>query len=67
MTRRVLQRTMEEVLTPWGPVRVKLGLLGGEVVNRAPEFEDCRRVAEAAGVPLKEVFAAALGGARPPD
>jgi hypothetical protein len=39
---------------------VKLGVLRGEVVNRAPEYEDCRRVAEAAGVPLKEVYAEAL-------
>jgi uncharacterized protein (DUF111 family) len=31
------------------------------MVHRAPEFEDCRRLAVAAGVPVKEVYAAALG------
>jgi uncharacterized protein (TIGR00299 family) protein len=59
--RRSLERTWEEVHTPWGPVRVKVGLMGQEVLNRAPEFEDCRRLAERAGVTLKEVYAAALG------
>jgi uncharacterized protein (TIGR00299 family) protein len=57
--RVALERRWEEVATPWGAVRVKLGVLEGEVVNRAPEFEDCRRVAESAGVPLKMVYAAA--------
>jgi len=42
---------------------VKLGLLGDQVVNRCPEFEDCRRLAEQAGVPIKQVYSAALGGA----
>jgi len=60
--RLALERRWAEVATPWGGVRVKLGARGGRVVNRAPEFEDCRRVAEEAGVPLKEVYAAALAG-----
>ncbi len=58
--REALARTWESVETPWGPVRVKLGRRAGVTVNRAPEYEECRRVAEAAGVPLKEVYAAAL-------
>jgi hypothetical protein len=41
-------------------VRVKRGLRNGEVLNAHPEFEDCRKVAEAAGVPLKHVLSAAL-------
>jgi uncharacterized protein (TIGR00299 family) protein len=62
--RDALERTWVEVETPWGNVRVKKGRLGEEVVNRAPEFEDCRRLAEHAGVPLKEVYSAALSAAR---
>jgi hypothetical protein len=34
--------------------------LQGEVVNCAPEFEDCRKIAEATGVPLKTVLQEAL-------
>ncbi len=58
--RRALERDWVEVETAWGRVRVKRGLRGGEVLNAHPEFEDCRRVAEAAGVPVKQVMAAAM-------
>jgi uncharacterized protein (DUF111 family) len=58
--RQMLDRDWVEVETPWGRVRVKRGLRGGEVLNAHPEFEDCRRVAEAAGVPVKQVMAAAM-------
>ncbi|SEL26905.1 hypothetical protein SAMN05444354_10569 [Stigmatella aurantiaca] len=58
--RHALERDWVEVETPWGPVRVKRGLRAGEVLNAHPEFEDCRQVAEKAGVPLKQVMAAAL-------
>jgi uncharacterized protein (DUF111 family) len=50
---------METVATPWGRVQVKVALLGGEVLRRVPEFDDCLRVAEAAGVPVRDVLAAA--------
>ncbi len=58
--RHALERDWVEVETPWGQVRVKRGLRGGEVLNAHPEFEDCRQVAEAAGVPVKQVMAAAV-------
>ncbi len=58
--RHALARDWVEVETPWGKVRVKRGLRNGEVLNAHPEFEDCRQVAEASGVPLKQVMAAAL-------
>ena len=40
--RRILDREHVTVQSCWGPIRVKLGRLHGEVVNCAPEFEDCR-------------------------
>jgi uncharacterized protein (TIGR00299 family) protein len=58
--RRILDREHVTVQSPWGPIRVKLGRLQGEVVNCAPEFEDCRGIAEANGVPLKTVLQEAL-------
>jgi pyridinium-3,5-bisthiocarboxylic acid mononucleotide nickel chelatase len=59
--RRVcLQRAHVEVQTEHGSVRVKIGTAKGEVLNVHPEFEDCRRVAEQRGVPLKQVQAAAM-------
>jgi hypothetical protein len=53
--RRVEARRMVEVETPQGTVRVKVSGAG----NFAPEFEDCRRLAEDSGVPLKQILAEA--------
>jgi hypothetical protein len=53
--RDCLERAILPVTTPWGVVRVKESRLNGTVTNFAPEYEDCRRVAEANSVPLKQV------------
>jgi uncharacterized protein (TIGR00299 family) protein len=53
--RRVLAREIVEVETPWGKVRMKVTGEGAF----APEYEDCRRLAAEAGVPLKRVLAEA--------
>ncbi len=58
--RRILAREHVTVESVWGPIRVKLGRLQGEVVNCAPEFEDCRAIAETTGVPLKAVLQEAM-------
>jgi hypothetical protein len=39
---------------------VKLGKLDGKIVQAAPEFESCKKMAEQAGVPLKQVYEAAI-------
>jgi uncharacterized protein (TIGR00299 family) protein len=49
--------------TPWGTVRVKRKLIDGAVAGAAPEYEDCAAIARANGVPLAEVYAAALRAA----
>jgi pyridinium-3,5-bisthiocarboxylic acid mononucleotide nickel chelatase len=53
----MLERRVVEVEVPGGTARVKLGLDQGAVVNAAPEFADCARLATATGQPLKEVMA----------
>jgi len=58
--RSVLPRHLVEVDTPWGRVRVKVAGPDGAPLNVAPEYEDCRRLARAAGVPVKRVYLAAL-------
>ena len=58
--RITLDREFREVSTPYGPVAIKISLLDGRPVNFAPEFEDCRRLAEQTGKPLKEIQAAAI-------
>jgi uncharacterized protein (DUF111 family) len=58
--RLTLERQHVTVSTPWGDVRVKIGSLDGVLCNAAPEFEDCRRLAVAHSVPLKQVMQEAL-------
>ena len=59
--RRKLPREFVKVVTPYGEVTMKLGRLQGKAVQAAPEFEACKLAAAKAGVPLKAVYAAALG------
>jgi hypothetical protein len=58
--RTALERRWKTVQIPWGEVRVKEGLLDGKVVNAVPEFEDCKKLAEEEGIPLKMIESAAL-------
>jgi pyridinium-3,5-bisthiocarboxylic acid mononucleotide nickel chelatase len=62
--RVVLQRQMREVQTPYGKVHVKIASRDGRVMNVGPEYEDCRALAREAGVPVKEVWAAAVVASR---
>ena len=58
--RRKLRRESVTVQTSHGVVTVKVGRLDGKVIQAAPEFESCRKLAELAKVPLKEIYEAAL-------
>ncbi len=58
--RRTLEREWASVETEYGTVRVKIAREGGRVVNAAPEYEDCRKIAEERGVPLKRVIEEAM-------
>jgi hypothetical protein len=58
--RQVLTRRWETVDTTWGPVRIKIANLNGSVTNYAPEYEDCRTLAEAHHIPLKEIIQQAV-------
>jgi pyridinium-3,5-bisthiocarboxylic acid mononucleotide nickel chelatase len=57
--RKILDREFVRVKTEWGDVRIKVSRLAGAIVNAAPEFEDCKKIAESNGVPLKSIIAAA--------
>lgn len=53
--RRVQARSFESVETPYGPVRIKISSEG----SYAPEYEDCRALAEKTGIALKHIIAEA--------
>ena len=58
--RSCLNRVFETVQTPYGPIRIKVGVLNREVLNTQPEFEDCREAAAAHKVAVKQVQQAAI-------
>jgi pyridinium-3,5-bisthiocarboxylic acid mononucleotide nickel chelatase len=53
--RRVEERRIVQVETQYGPVRIKVSGHG----SFAPEYEDCREIAQRTRTPLREVLAAA--------
>jgi len=57
--RQCLARSSHTVETPYGLVRVKVAHWGDDQTKAAPEYEDCRRLAEATGAALREVYRAA--------
>ncbi len=61
--RTTLEREWLTVSTPFGEARVKVGSLGGAEI-RTPEYEDCLKLAERSGSPLRDVLAAVSDAAR---
>jgi uncharacterized protein (DUF111 family) len=51
-----LERVFRKVDTKWGEVTVKIGLHEGQAVQKSPEFEECRQIAEQYRIPLKSVY-----------
>ena len=60
MQRYELDREEREVTLEGGTVRIKVARLDGDVVNVAPEHDDCAAIARATGRSVKAVWAEAL-------
>jgi uncharacterized protein (TIGR00299 family) protein len=58
--RSVLDREFVEVATEFGNVNIKVSTMDGEVMNAAPEYEDCARIAQEKNVPLKKIQSLAM-------
>jgi len=56
-------RKVVKVETNFGEVKVKLAYWQGELLNAAPEFESCKKIAQKKKVPLKTVYQEALNKA----
>jgi uncharacterized protein (TIGR00299 family) protein len=62
--RLVAERSSETVATRYGPVELKKTLFPGAAAPRyTPEFESCRKLAEAGAVPLQEIYREAMAQA----
>ena len=54
--RTILKRQSVKLKTKYGVVSMKLGYMGGKPVKLAPEFEECREIAEGFGIPIRQVY-----------
>ena len=61
--KRGADREMQSVETAFGSVPIKLKKLAGRTIGAQPEYEDCRRLADACNVPVRVVYEAALAAA----
>ncbi|MCK5483268.1 MAG: nickel pincer cofactor biosynthesis protein LarC [Gemmatimonadetes bacterium] len=59
VVRTSLAREMRSVQTAFGEIRVKVTLDDESWARATPEYEDCRRLAEELGVPLRKIYRAA--------
>jgi uncharacterized protein (TIGR00299 family) protein len=55
VNRRALERRTVRVETQYGPIDVKVAVLNGHIAKEMPEYEQCRRAAREANVPLRVV------------
>jgi len=60
VSRRLLERELVDVATPFGTVQVKVARQHGRVLNVSPEYEDCARIARATGQSFHEIREGAL-------
>jgi uncharacterized protein (TIGR00299 family) protein len=51
-----LSRKFETITTTYGDVRIKRSYYQDREVSVKPEYDDCRRIADEKGIPLKEVY-----------
>lgn len=56
MQRRKAQRRFQRIETPFGPLTVKVKLLGQRIVGATPEYEECQRIATERALPLMDVY-----------
>lgn len=54
--RTTARRSIREVQTSYGTVRIKVAEVNGNTINATPEYEDCKRLALENNVPLKEIM-----------
>jgi uncharacterized protein (TIGR00299 family) protein len=54
--RRLLSRRMDTVALRGGTVRIKVATVGRGRTKAAPEYQDCKRIAEQTGRPVREIM-----------
>ena len=55
MNRTVLERYHDEIETQYGTIQIKVGHRNGEILQRQPEHEDLRAIADANQMPIAKL------------
>ena len=58
--RATLDRKVKTVKTSWGLVKIKIGLLNGDIVQASPEYEDCKKISIKKKVSIRTIYEEAL-------
>ena len=56
LERKKLSREIMSVATRFGEVKVKIGKMGKQIKNIAPEYESCKEIAARQEIPLKDIY-----------
>ena len=54
--RQVLDRRNLKLSTPYGTVSIKVGYLKNGQMKFAPEYEECKEIAQSLKIPIKKVY-----------
>jgi len=54
--RRKLPRASQTAETRFGPVQIKVVTRSGGLQRRLPEYQDCKRIAQETGLPLRQIM-----------
>lgn len=54
--RKILARELKELDSALGKIKIKIGKCNGDRKTLSPEYEDCKRIAEEKGIPLRQVY-----------
>jgi hypothetical protein len=54
--RKILERKVAKVTTPYGEVRVKYAFYNGKCLNSKPEYDDCVKIAKAHKLAVREIY-----------
>jgi len=65
--RSCLSRETQTLQTEFGPVRIKIVKLPDGKTKAAPEYEDCRKLAEQHGLPIRDIYRLVLQNFKTPS
>ncbi len=54
--RKILERDIRTVQTPWGEARVKVRKVNADQITFAPEYDDCKHLAQENNLPIQKVY-----------